>query len=63
MVHHPGNELAEANYDPVAHHFDCAVDIKQFQRDHQMLMDALREAESRCSTWGRSSPTTSRCRG
>jgi len=44
MVHHPGNELAEANRDPVAHHFECAVDIKQFQSDHQMLMDALREA-------------------
>jgi arginine deiminase len=44
LVHHPGKELGLANSDPVAHHFDCAVDIKQFQSDHQMLMDALREA-------------------
>jgi len=30
MVHHPGKELELANADPVAHHFDQPVDIKQF---------------------------------
>ena len=44
MVHHPGKELELANADPVAHHFDEPVDIKRFIRDHQELVDALREA-------------------
>ena len=44
LVHHPGNELELANKDPITHHFECAVDIKRFQRDHRMLMDALTEA-------------------
>jgi arginine deiminase len=44
LVHHPGNELDLANQDPAIHHFDCAVDIKRFQNDHRMLMDALTEA-------------------
>jgi len=44
LVHHPGNELDLANRDPATHHFDCAVDIKRFQSDHRMLMDALIEA-------------------
>ena len=43
LVHHPGSELELANRDPVAHHFECAVDVKQFQSDHRMLMDALTE--------------------
>ncbi len=43
MVHHPGKELQLANDDPVAHHFECAVDIKQFQHDHKMLIDTLKE--------------------
>jgi len=44
LVHHPGKELELANRDPVTHHFDCAVNIKQFQEDHQMLINALAEA-------------------
>jgi arginine deiminase len=43
MVHHPGKELELANADPVAHHFDQPVDIKRFKRDHQELIDTLKE--------------------
>jgi N-dimethylarginine dimethylaminohydrolase len=44
LVHHPGKELELANRDPATHHFDCAVNVKQFQNDHQKLIDALKEA-------------------
>jgi len=44
MVHHPGKELEEANINPVDHNFDQPVDIKRFARDHQELMDKLKEA-------------------
>ena len=44
LVHHPGKELEEANRDPIAHHFECAVNVKQFQEDHQLLMNALSNA-------------------
>lgn len=44
MVHRPGNELEEANVNPVDHNFDKPVDTKRFARDHKELMDKLKEA-------------------
>lgn len=44
MVHHPGKELELANDDPVIHHFDQPVDVRHFINDHQVLVNALRDA-------------------
>jgi len=44
MVHHPGQELKEANRDPATHHFEGPIDVRRFISDHQELVDALEEA-------------------